>query len=86
MPLRQKQICTSVVIFSFTGASHCADMYPPYEGEPEGLKLTRERIRAEVKYYLEASMSGAASAITAAGIFMLLPLMAFLVTISLGHI
>jgi hypothetical protein len=34
------------------GAAHCADMYPPYSGEPAGLNATRQIIIREVGYYL----------------------------------
>ncbi|CAD5235747.1 unnamed protein product [Bursaphelenchus xylophilus] len=38
-------------------AAHCHDMYPPYEGEPEGLNATRAVIAEEVKYYLTLGKS-----------------------------
>ncbi|CAI5454567.1 unnamed protein product [Caenorhabditis angaria] len=37
---------------SISGAAHCSDMYPVYDGEPVALKAARQTIHDEIKYFL----------------------------------
>ena len=56
-PAKQKADLAMHLVAAWTpAAAHCADMYPAYEGEPAGLELTRQKVAAEVKYYLDSAL------------------------------